>query len=70
MLVRLDDGSVYVWQMETGSLTLILLLSSIANIDRIVTGLMAEDVLVACDEQIGREEGTDEVRTVLSAALF
>ncbi|PAV78673.1 hypothetical protein WR25_21206 isoform A [Diploscapter pachys] len=48
MLVKLDDGSVYVWQMET------------ANIDRIVTGLLGEDVFAACDEQIGREEGTDE----------
>ncbi|CAD6188336.1 unnamed protein product [Caenorhabditis auriculariae] len=48
MLVRLDNGSVYVWQMET------------ANIDRIVSGLVAEDVMAACDEQIGREEGTDE----------
>ncbi|CAB3403143.1 unnamed protein product [Caenorhabditis bovis] len=48
MLVKLTDGSVYVWQMET------------ANLDRIVTGLLAEDVMVACDEQIGIEEGTDE----------
>ncbi|CAI5446025.1 unnamed protein product [Caenorhabditis angaria] len=48
MLVKLTDGSVYVWQMET------------ANLDRIVTGLLAEDVMIACDEQIGIEEGTDE----------
>ena len=33
MLVKLDDGSVYVWQMET------------ANIDRIVTGLVSEILL-------------------------
>ena len=26
---------------------------------------MAEEVLNACDEQIGREEGTDEVRLLL-----
>lgn len=48
MLVKLADGSVYVWQMET------------ANLDRIATGLLAEDIMTACDEQIGVEEGTDE----------
>ncbi|KAF1761406.1 hypothetical protein GCK72_009662 [Caenorhabditis remanei] len=48
MLVKLSDGSVYVWQMET------------ANLDRIATGLLAEDIMAACDEQIGIEEGTDE----------
>lgn len=48
MLVKLSDGSVYVWQMET------------ANLDRIAVGLLAEDIMAACDEQIGIEEGTDE----------
>ncbi|VDM53829.1 unnamed protein product [Angiostrongylus costaricensis] len=47
MLVKLDDGSVYVWEMAT------------ANMDRVVTGVAAEEVLTACDEQIGKEEGTD-----------
>lgn len=50
MLVKLSDGSVYVWQMET------------ANLDRIATGLLAEDIMAACDEQIGIEEGTDETQ--------
>ncbi|KAE9419755.1 hypothetical protein Angca_004123 [Angiostrongylus cantonensis] len=47
MLVKLDNGSVYVWEMGT------------ANMDRVVTGVAAEEVLTACDEQIGKEEGTD-----------
>ncbi|VDM78001.1 unnamed protein product, partial [Strongylus vulgaris] len=58
MLVRLDDGSVYVWQMET------------ANMDRVVTGVVAEEVLAACDEQIGREEGTDEVAAPQAIVLM
>uniref|UniRef100_A0A8R1DZA5 WD_REPEATS_REGION domain-containing protein n=1 Tax=Caenorhabditis japonica TaxID=281687 RepID=A0A8R1DZA5_CAEJA len=48
MLVKISDGSVYVWQIET------------ADLDRIVTGLLADDIMAACDEQIGVEEGTDE----------
>ncbi|CAJ0597261.1 unnamed protein product [Cylicocyclus nassatus] len=58
MLVRLDDGSVYVWQMET------------ANMDRVVTGVVAEEVLAACDEQIGREEGTEEVAAPQAIVLM
>ncbi|KAH7697815.1 CBR-RBC-2 protein, partial [Aphelenchoides avenae] len=41
MLVRCEDDSVYVWQMET------------ANLDRIVAGVLADDVMEACKEQIG-----------------
>ncbi|KHJ90153.1 WD domain, G-beta repeat protein [Oesophagostomum dentatum] len=58
MLVRLDDGSVYVWQMET------------ANMDRVVTGVVAEEVLAACDEQIGREEGNEEVAAPQAVLLM
>ncbi|KAL6725465.1 hypothetical protein Aduo_007515 [Ancylostoma duodenale] len=58
MLVRLDDGSVYVWQMET------------ANMDRVVTGVVAEEVLAACDEQIGREEGTDQAAAPHAVVLM
>lgn len=58
MLVRLDDGSVYVWQMET------------ANLERIVTGVMAEEVLSACDEQIGKEEGTDQAAAPQAVVLM
>ncbi|XP_065568278.1 WD repeat-containing protein 7-like isoform X2 [Artemia franciscana] len=38
MMVRCTDGSVYVWQMETGQL------------DRLVQGMVAEELMNACDE--------------------
>ncbi|XP_042906902.1 WD repeat-containing protein 7 isoform X2 [Parasteatoda tepidariorum] len=40
MIVGCADGSVYVWQMETG------------HLDRYVQGLPAEEILSACDENI------------------
>ncbi|MFH4974008.1 hypothetical protein AB6A40_000717 [Gnathostoma spinigerum] len=48
MLLRCEDDSVYVWQMDT------------ANLERIVTGLMSDEVMAACDEQVGVEDGQDE----------
>ncbi|KJH46425.1 WD domain, G-beta repeat protein [Dictyocaulus viviparus] len=89
MLVKLDDGSVYVWEMETGNLIFFFeelgyirnlcnihfhcsiarfvvqpcehnVVNEIsANMDRVVTGVAAEEVLTACDEQIGKDEGSD-----------
>ncbi|KAM7313525.1 hypothetical protein ISCGN_003387 [Ixodes scapularis] len=41
MVVGCSDGSVYVWQMETG------------HLDRVLQGLQAEEVLSACDEHTG-----------------
>ncbi|BES88908.1 WD repeat-containing protein 7-like [Nesidiocoris tenuis] len=38
MIVGCTDGTVYVWQMETG------------HLDRVLHGISAEDVLYACDE--------------------
>uniref|UniRef100_A0A0K8T9A7 WD repeat-containing protein 7 n=1 Tax=Lygus hesperus TaxID=30085 RepID=A0A0K8T9A7_LYGHE len=38
MIVGCSDGTVYVWQMETG------------HLDRVLHGISAEDVLFACDE--------------------
>lgn len=38
MVVSCSDGTVYVWQMETG------------HLDRVVHGLSAEDILNNCDE--------------------
>ncbi|WKY03000.1 hypothetical protein Q1695_016360 [Nippostrongylus brasiliensis] len=58
MLVRLDDGSVYVWQMET------------ANLDRVVNGVLAEEILAACDEQIGKDEGTDQTAAPHAVVLM
>ncbi|XP_035210198.1 WD repeat-containing protein 7-like isoform X2 [Stegodyphus dumicola] len=40
MIIACCDGSVYVWQMETG------------HLDRYVQGLPAEEILSACDENI------------------
>jgi WD40 repeat protein len=48
MMVRCEDDCVYVWQMET------------ANLDRIVTGLVSEDVMEACNEQTGVFDWDDE----------
>ncbi|XP_054730501.1 WD repeat-containing protein 7 [Anastrepha obliqua] len=39
LIVGCSDGSVYVWQMETG------------HLDRVLHGMLAEEVLLACDEQ-------------------
>lgn len=47
MLLRCEDNSVYVWQMETG------------NLDRIVGGILSADVMEACDEQVGVTEVED-----------
>ncbi|XP_076178195.1 WD repeat-containing protein Rbcn-3B isoform X2 [Ptiloglossa arizonensis] len=38
MIVGCSDGAVYVWQMETG------------HLDRVLHGIIAEEVLDACDE--------------------
>lgn len=40
IIVGCVDGSVYVWQMETG------------HLDRVVHGLAAEEILSACDENV------------------
>ncbi|GIY45625.1 WD repeat-containing protein 7 [Caerostris extrusa] len=40
LIVYCSDGSLYVWQMETG------------HLDRYVQGLAAEEILNACDENI------------------
>ena len=40
LLVGCSDGSVYVWQMESG------------HLDRVVSGMAAQDVLEACDEEV------------------
>lgn len=38
LVVGCSDGTVYVWQMETG------------HLDRVLHGMLAEEVLMACDE--------------------
>ena len=46
LLVGCSDGSVYVWQMESG------------HLDRVVSGMSAQDVLEACDEEVAGVTGT------------
>ncbi|XP_047541633.1 WD repeat-containing protein 7 isoform X1 [Vanessa atalanta] len=45
MVVGCSDGTVYVWQMETG------------HLDRVLHGMIAEEVLSACDETLADELG-------------
>ena len=49
MVVGCCDGSVYVWQMETG------------HLDRVVQGIIAEEILGACDEHSASASG-DKLR--------
>ena len=46
LLVGCSDGSLYIWQMETG------------HLDRVVTGMAAQDVLEACEESLEGPGGT------------
>jgi len=46
LLVGCSDGSLYIWQMETG------------HLDRVVTGMAAQDVLEACEESLEGAGGT------------
>jgi len=46
LLVGCSDGSLYIWQMETG------------HLDRVVTGMAAQDVLEACEESSEGAGGT------------
>ncbi|XP_013176377.1 PREDICTED: WD repeat-containing protein 7 isoform X4 [Papilio xuthus] len=45
MVVACSDGTVYVWQMETG------------HLDRVLHGMIAEEVLSACDETVADDLG-------------
>ncbi|XP_061726374.1 WD repeat-containing protein 7 isoform X4 [Cydia pomonella] len=45
MVVGCSDGTVYVWQMETG------------HLDRVLHGMIAEEVLAACDETVADDLG-------------
>lgn len=55
MLIRLENGSIYIWQIETGiSLIILNESNSLASVERIVSGPQADDIFMACDEQIGK----------------
>uniref|UniRef100_A0A915CN11 WD_REPEATS_REGION domain-containing protein n=1 Tax=Ditylenchus dipsaci TaxID=166011 RepID=A0A915CN11_9BILA len=58
MLLRCEDDSVYVWEIET------------CNLDRIVTGLITEDVMEACKEQIGLMDAEDEAGASQAVQMF
>jgi len=45
LLVSCSDGSVYIWQMETG------------HLDRVVTGMAAQEILEACDDVVAAVGG-------------
>ena len=56
LVVGCTDGTVYVWQMETG------------HLDRVVTGITADDILAACDDPAsGKRESTDMFMPVVLA---
>ncbi|XP_028399400.1 WD repeat-containing protein 7-like isoform X2 [Dendronephthya gigantea] len=59
LIIGLSDGSVYVWQIETGTL------------DRYVTGDAAVEILNACDEESGKlsTDGSLRPRTVFTKKL-
>uniref|UniRef100_A0AC35TKC0 WD_REPEATS_REGION domain-containing protein n=1 Tax=Rhabditophanes sp. KR3021 TaxID=114890 RepID=A0AC35TKC0_9BILA len=58
MLLKCEDHSVYVWQMET------------ANLDRIVSGIYSDDVMMACEEQVGLFDAGDEAGAAQAIQLF
>lgn len=45
LIVGCSDGTVYVWQMETG------------HLDRVLHGMLAEEVMSACDENVAETSG-------------
>ncbi|XP_076033939.1 WD repeat-containing protein Rbcn-3B isoform X3 [Oratosquilla oratoria] len=47
LIVSCQDGSVYIWQMETG------------HLDRVLQGVQAEEVISACDEHSQGVSSTD-----------
>ncbi|XP_063439339.1 WD repeat-containing protein 7-like isoform X1 [Mytilus trossulus] len=57
MVVSCSDGTVYVWQMETG------------HLDRVVHGITAEDILSNCDENAMPVDGLVNPNITLSQAL-
>lgn len=45
LIIGCSDGTVYVWQMETG------------HLDRVLHGMLAEEVMSACDENVAETNG-------------
>uniref|UniRef100_A0A2A4JZ52 WD repeat-containing protein 7 n=1 Tax=Heliothis virescens TaxID=7102 RepID=A0A2A4JZ52_HELVI len=57
MVVGCSDGTVFVWQMETG------------HVDRVLHGMIAEEVLSACDEALADDLGGGSLSTGSSDGL-
>ncbi|VDK82216.1 unnamed protein product [Litomosoides sigmodontis] len=55
LLLKCEDETVYIWQMDTDDLRYLS-----ACLERIINGQMAEEILVACSEQVGVAEIDDE----------
>ncbi|CEF62967.1 Rabconnectin-3B [Strongyloides ratti] len=58
MLVKCEDTSIFVWQMETG------------NLERIITGLYVDEIMDACDEQIGLYDVNDSAGAAQAVQLL
>uniref|UniRef100_A0A1Y1K5S4 WD repeat-containing protein 7 n=1 Tax=Photinus pyralis TaxID=7054 RepID=A0A1Y1K5S4_PHOPY len=58
MIIGCSDGTVYVWQMETG------------HLDRVLQGIAAEEVLYACDENESSYNTSSEVGLANPAVHF
>ncbi|KAK5648439.1 hypothetical protein RI129_003331 [Pyrocoelia pectoralis] len=58
MIIGCSDGTVYVWQMETG------------HLDRVLQGIAAEEVLYACDEYESSYNTSSEVGLANPAVHF
>ncbi|CAH0550599.1 unnamed protein product [Brassicogethes aeneus] len=58
MIIGCSDGTVYVWQMETG------------HLDRVLQGIAAEEVLYACEETTESNNVSSEVGLANPAVHF
>ncbi|XP_017768503.1 PREDICTED: WD repeat-containing protein 7 isoform X2 [Nicrophorus vespilloides] len=58
MIIGCSDGTVYVWQMETG------------HLDRVLQGIAAEEVLYACEENESTNNVSSEVGLANPAVHF
>lgn len=58
MIIGCSDGTVYVWQMETG------------HLDRVLQGIAAEEVLYACEEHESNSNASSEVGLANPAVHF
>ncbi|VDK17340.1 unnamed protein product [Anisakis simplex] len=73
LLLKCEDDSVYVWQMDTGKLfdrEFDTIESDSTNLERVLSGLMSDEVMMACDEQVGIAEGDDGAGASHAVQMF